>query len=231
MPGWFITGTDTDVGKTVVAAALLKALRRQGYRVQAMKPVASGCEQTDAGLRCGDAELLAQQTSVAVAYDVLNPYAFQPVSAPHLAAAAAGVTIDLDYIVQQYRTLEQQADYVVVEGAGGWYVPLGRQSSVATLAGLMAQPVILVVGLRLGCLNHAQLTAQAIESSGMKLAGWVANMLDPAMQSRQANLKTLQQLIAAPQLATIPYMGQVSTEDRIESISRLLDLEPLLVKQ
>jgi dethiobiotin synthetase len=230
MPGWFITGTDTDVGKTVVAAALLKALRRKGHRVQAMKPVASGCEPTDAGLRCRDAELLAQQASEAVAYDVLNPYAFKPSIAPHLAAAEAGVTIDLDYIVQQYRTLQRQADYVVVEGAGGWYVPLGNQSSVATLAGLMAQPVIMVVSLRLGCLNHAQLTAQAIKSSGMNLAGWVANILDPAMQSRQDNLKTLQQRIAAPQLATIPYMGQVSVEDQIESISRLLDLEQLLAK-
>ena len=230
MPGWFITGTDTDVGKTVVAAALLKALRRKGYRVQAMKPVASGCEQTDAGLRCRDAELLAQQASAAVAYDVLNPYAFRPVIAPHLAAAEAGVSIDLDYIVQQFRTLQRQTDYVVVEGAGGWYVPLANKSSVATLAGLMAQPVIMVVGLRLGCLNHAQLTAQAIKSSGVNLAGWVANTIDPAMHSRQANLETLQQLIPAPLLATIPYMDQASITDQIELISRLFDLEQFLTK-
>jgi len=229
MPGWFVTGTDTEVGKTVVAAALLKALRQEGYRVQAMKPVASGCEQTDAGLRSRDAELLAQQASESVAYDVLNPYAFRPAIAPHLAADEAGVTIDLDYIVRQFRTLEQQADYVVVEGVGGWYVPLNSHHSVATLAKSLGMPVIMVVAMRLGCLNHARLTAEAIAASGLVLAAWVANGIDPGLRSPQGCLHSLKEIIPAPLLAAIPFIGNDLVQEQVAQISGLFDLERLLL--
>ena len=177
--GYFITGTDTGIGKTVVTLGLMRWLQDRGRRVAAMKPVASGCERTPQGLRNEDALQLQQQASMPLDYDVVNPYAFEPPIAPHIAASQAGVQIELDIIRQGVRLLAEHADLVCVEGVGGWLVPLNGEESVADLAVSLGLGVVLVVGMRLGCLNHALLTAQAIQASGASLAGWVANCLPP----------------------------------------------------
>ncbi len=175
--GIFVTGTDTGIGKTVVSLGLMQALQDQGLTVAGMKPVSAGCEQTAAGLRNDDAVLLQQQSSITLEYAAVNPYAFEPAIAPHLAARAAGVEIDLDVILTAYRALAARVDCVVVEGVGGWRVPLNERASVADLAAALGLDVCLVVGLRLGCLNHALLSAASIEAAGCHLAGWVANRL------------------------------------------------------
>jgi dethiobiotin synthetase len=205
MPGLFITGTDTGVGKTLVATALLSAYASQGLVTAAMKPVASGCEHTSAGLRNDDALRLQGQATLDIDYSTLNPYAFAPAIAPHIAARQAGISIDLPRLVETYASLAARADVVVVEGAGGWYVPLDAQHSMADLARDLALPVILVVGMRLGCINHALLTAAAIRTEGLPLTGWVANTIDPDMPCLVENLHTLQQTIHAPCLGVIPH--------------------------
>lgn len=178
--GWFITGTDTGVGKTAVAEALLRALGRAGRRALGMKPVASGSRRTPAGLRNDDAERLQAAGSVAAEYADINPYAFEPAIAPHLAAAQAGVDMQLDVIQQRFGRLAAMADYIVMEGAGGWRVPIDRRYYMSDVARALGLPVVLVVGMRLGCINHALLTAEAIRVDGVRLAGWVANRIDPA---------------------------------------------------
>lgn len=222
--GFFVTGTDTGVGKTLVSCALLHALRARGLRAVGMKPVASGCEQTSAGLRNDDALALQAASSSPPDYAVLNPYAFAPAIAPHLAGQAAGVAIEFAHIRTCYQTLARQADAVVVEGAGGWRVPLGPAGDMADLAAALGLPVILVVGLRLGCLNHALLSADAIRARGLTLAGWVANALDPEMAERAANVATLEQTLPAPCLGYIPYQATAASA----ALAKLLDLERLL---
>lgn len=209
MRGWFITGTDTGVGKTVAAQALLVRLARAGFRVAGMKPVASGCRQTPQGLRNEDAERLLHASSVPLTYNEVNPYAFAPPVAPHLAARAAGIEIRLENILEHFYRLQARADWVVVEGAGGWYVPLGPALTMADLARALGLPVILVVGLRLGCLNHALLTAQAVRASGCALAGWVANRIDPNMELVMENIEALRARLDAPLLAEFPYRGSM----------------------
>ncbi len=219
--GWFITGTDTGVGKTSVAVALLAQLARQGYRVAGMKPVASGGEHTEAGLRHGDALALLHASSVQAEYSDVNPYAFAPAVAPHLAAAAAGVEIDLEKIYACFTRLSAAVDVVIVEGVGGWCVPLKRHMTTVHLAVKLNLPVILVVGLRLGCLNHALLTAEAIARNGLELAGWVANRIDPAMELAQENIIALQGRIQAPLLGVVPF-------DKINVAAAQLTLSSLL---
>jgi dethiobiotin synthetase len=203
-PGFFVTGTDTGVGKTSIAVALLRALVEAGVRSAGMKPVASGCELRDGALVNEDALALIAAGNLPVAYEDVNPYAFAPAIAPHVAARQAGVIIDRARIRASYLRLAARADCVVVEGAGGWLVPVGPNATLADVALDLALPVILVVGMRLGCINHALLTAQAIAASGLTLAGWVANDPGPVMPERAASLAAIAERVAAPRLADVP---------------------------
>lgn len=201
--GCFVTGTDTGVGKTLVSQVLLHALRRAHAAVAGFKPVASGCDRTREGLRNADALALQAASSIPLSYDTVNPYAFELPIAPHLAAEEAGVSIDLDAIVRNIESVA--ADRIVVEGVGGWLVPMNRSQSVADLAQGLGLPVVLVVGLRLGCLNHALLTADAIRSRGLELYGWVANRIDPAFERCDENIAALQERLDAPLLMRLPW--------------------------
>ena len=205
MSGLFVTGTDTGCGKTEISLGLMAALQAQGLSVLGMKPVASGCLTTPDGLRNEDAQRLLRQGSSVQPYARINPYAFAPPIAPHLAADEAGVRIELAVIESAYAALQQAADRVIVEGVGGWRVPLGADLFVGDIPRTLDLPVILVVGLKLGCINHALLTADSIRASGCRLAGWVANQVDPEMVARDANLATLEARMTAPCLGVIPW--------------------------
>lgn len=218
MKGIFVTGTDTGVGKTRVAVALIHALRAQGLRVAAMKPVAAGCEPGELN---DDVVALRTAANVEVALRDMNPYAFEPAIAPHLAAARAGVSIELPVIVQAFERLATAADVVVVEGAGGWRVPLNEHRDMAALARALGLPVVMVVGLRLGCLNHARLTAESI-SRDTKQWSWIANTLEPAQAAGEGNLQSLRQLLTAPCLGVHPHRDESSLTDM-----RWLDLTAL----
>jgi len=224
MNGIFVTGTDTGCGKTEVALALLAALRKSGLTVLGMKPIASGCERTLEGLQNEDARRLQTQGSRQVAYELINAYAFQPPVAPHIAADRAGVKIELEVITTAAERLASESDFLVVEGIGGWRVPLGSTLAVSDLPPALGFPVVLVSGIRLGCINHSLLTVESIRMSGARLAGWVANQLDPDMPARDENLATLTDLIDAPCLGLIPWM--VSPDPR--QVAGYLDLAPLL---
>ena len=195
MTGVFVTGTDTGVGKTVVAAALLRALAAQGLRVVGMKPVAAGVEADRSN---ADVAALRAASNVAADAALVNPYCFAAPIAPHLAARAEGRAIELAVVTQAYRALSRAADAVVVEGAGGALVPLSDAHDMLDIAHACALPVLLVVGVRLGCLNHALLTAQAIRARGLALAGWVATRIDPAMRAAQASVDELVTRLPAP---------------------------------
>jgi len=202
MTSIFVTGTDTGVGKTLISVALIELLQQQGLKVAGMKPIASGCEMTADGLRNDDALKLSQQSNVDLPYELINPYAFEPAIAPHIAAEQAGIEIELDKIQQNYSLIKQQVDVVVVEGAGGWLVPLNNTQTMADLAVLLDLPIILVVGIGLGCINHALLTVKAIEASGLKLYGWVANHIEVTGQANEI-IQTLTQQIIAPCLGCV----------------------------
>jgi dethiobiotin synthetase len=209
----FVTGTDTGVGKTRVAAALCVAYAARDQRVAAMKPVASGCVQTEAGLRNEDAEALLAAMTVRAAYGDVNPYAFKPAIAPHIAAMEAGRPIDFGVLDGCYGRLCLQSDVIIVEGAGGWLAPLDATRTFADLAVRWQLDVVLVVGLRLGCLNHALLTAEAIEARGLKLAGWVGNSVDPDFERREANTDTLRSRLAAKCLGIFPYSPESTARE------------------
>ena len=200
-PAWFVTGTDTEVGKTFVSSALLHLLRNNGVKALGMKPVAAG---TDAEGKNDDVESLIAASGVHAPRELINPYLFQPAIAPHIAAAAAGRNIDVAPIVASFNTLRELADAVLVEGVGGFCVPLGPSLDTADLAEQLGLPVILVVGLRLGCINHALLTQQGIAARGLTLAGWIANGIDPEMSCLEENLSALKDRITAPLLGVIP---------------------------
>ena len=201
--GYFVTGTDTGVGKTTVAVALIHALRQRGLRVAAMKPVAAGCEWVEGQLQNDDVMALSVAANVHADPQLVNPYAFVPPIAPHIAAAQAGVEIDMDKIVSAYAALSRAADVVVVEGVGGFRVPLGEHLDTADLAQALDLPVVLVVGMRLGCLNHALLTAEAIAHRGLAWAGWVANVFDAHLPALAENLATLELLLPEPCLGRV----------------------------
>ncbi len=205
---WFVTGTDTNVGKTLVSCALLHALRARGLSAVGMKPVASGCRLTAEGARHTDAEALLAASSVALDYAVINPYALPAATAPHLAAQAAGVTISLETISQAFAQLQARAQAVVVEGVGGWLVPIDASHSMTEVAARLRLPVVLVVGIRRGCLNHALLTAAAIERAGCRLAGWVANHLSNDTDGvLKGYVAALSERLPATLLGEIPYLN------------------------
>lgn len=201
----FITGTDTEIGKTHVSVALMAWCRAQGETVLAMKPISAGCERTDEGLRNEDALALREQDSIEVPYELTNPCAYEPPIAPHIAAAEAGELIDLRAVQKAYVELAFQADRVLVEGVGGWEVPLDAESRVSDLAVKLGLPVVLVVGMRLGCINHALLTAEAIRARGCRLVGWVANHVQPDMLRPEENLQAIVERIDAPLLGVLPH--------------------------
>lgn len=214
--GCFVTGTDTGVGKTLVSAALLHTLARHHSRVVGMKPVAAGLVQSQGEWVAEDALALRAASTVAVAPRLDCPVMLPEPLSPHLAAARAGRHVAVAGLVEAYRELRAQADVVVVEGSGGWRVPLNQHETMADLAAALALPVVLVVGLRLGCLNHALLTAEAIRADGLTLAGWVGNSLDPAMACREENIDTLRQRLAAPLLGVLPWQSPAPDAHRIE---------------
>jgi len=217
MKRWFITGTDTEIGKTFVASALIRHLVAGGYRVAGMKPVASGCIRTAAGLRNDDALSLIAASNVKLPYELVNPFAYEPAIAPHIAAKEAERLIDINQISKLAKTIE--ADYLVIEGVGGWCVPLGEECMLADLAKETADEVIIVVGMRLGCINHALLTAAQVARDGMSLKGWIANHVDPEMPVQSENLATLQALMPCPLLGVLPWSdpGQKASEMKLQS--------------
>lgn len=206
MRGLFVTGTDTGCGKTEISLGLMQWWQARGLRVAGMKPVASGARESGAGLRNGDALRIQAQASGEPDYDLVNPCAFAAPIAPHLAAQEAGRPISLEPILTAYRQLTDAAERVVVEGVGGWRVPLGPGLELPDLARALRLPVVLVVGLRLGCLNHALLSAEAIQKCGLPLYGWVGNQIEPRMRELAGNLGTLQEALGAPCLGWVPYL-------------------------
>jgi dethiobiotin synthetase len=202
---YFVTGTDTGAGKTLISCALLHAFAAQGKKVVGMKPVAVGCEES--GLN-EDVQRLRAASNILASLGQINPYNFMPPIAPHIAARNSGVQIDLARILTSYHELAAQSDVVVVEGVGGFYVPLNDTQSSADLALQLGLPVILVVSMRLGCLNHALLTAHAIADCGLKCAGWVANVMDDSMPALRENIEALEQRIGAPLLGVVPSQQQ-----------------------
>ncbi len=217
---YFVTGTDTEIGKTTIAAGLLHAARRAGLSTAAAKPVASGCVATAEGLRNDDALALLSQCSLPLRYDEVNPLAFAPAIAPHLAAREAGVRLDVASLQQAVGAiLARGADFTLVEGAGGWRVPLSGQETLSDLPVALNLPVILVVGVRLGCINHAVLSAEAIARDGLRLAGWVANVVDAQTSRLDDNLATLAERLPAPCLGQVPRLSQATPAAVAEHLS------------
>jgi dethiobiotin synthetase len=212
--GVFITGTDTEIGKTWVATRLARALVTLGWRVAVMKPVAAGCVRTPQGWRNDDALALIEASNVAADYELVNPYALELAVSPHLAAQAASRTIELGHIRRSYEALARMADIVIVESAGGWLAPISEHETMADIARELGTPVLLVVGVRLGCLNHALLSAAMIEQFGFTRAGWVANHVDAAMPFAAENVTTLAQRFGEPPLAISPYTNAAQTEQK-----------------
>ena len=204
--GFFITGTDTGVGKTCFTVALLGALAGLGVRATGMKPVAAGAERQEGAWVNEDVEMISRASAVGAPAELVNPYLFREPIAPHVAAERKGVAIEIPRIAAALDELSRLADLVVVEGVGGFRVPLGPDRDTADLAVHLGLPVILVVGMRLGCLNHALLTVEAMAARKLRLAAWVANRLDPAMAAYEENLASLEARIPAPLLAEFPYM-------------------------
>ena len=220
----FVTGTDTDVGKTFVATALLRLARSRGLRCVAVKPVAAGCEWRDGELVNDDALALLAASESGQGYRAVNPVALEPAIAPHIAAAEAGASLRVEDLAARCReTLTAEHDFALIEGAGGWLVPLGDGATLADLCVALEARPVLVVGMKLGCLNHTLLTVAAIASAGLDLAGWVANSPGPPMPRLEANIATLRERLNAPCLGVVPHCSPAEAQ-------RHLDIEPLLAK-
>ena len=218
--GLFITGTDTGVGKTVVASGLVRLAANSGRRVVGLKPIASGAEHTPDGLRNEDALALAAESSVRLPYALTNPLCFEPAVAPHIAAAEAGIAIAVPDLAAWYTRATAQADLAIVEGAGGWRVPLHPEGFLSDLPEQLGLDVLLVVGLRLGCLSHARLTLEAIERSGRcRYVGWIGNCIDPAFARLDQNLVTLARLLGGPPLAVIPPLPAATAAATLEHLN------------
>ena len=223
--GVFVTGTDTGVGKTLAACALVHALRARGLRVAPMKPVAAGAALHDGAWTNEDTLALAQAAGDgAPSLDAITPLLLREAVAPHIAAAREGRSIDLAPLVEAHRRLASQWDFTVVEGVGGFHVPLGPALDARDLARALGLPVVLVVGLRLGCLNHALLTAESVERAGLRLAGWIANAIDPAMAVPEENVAALAGRLRAPLLGRIPFSPGADAA----KIGGILDAAPLV---
>jgi dethiobiotin synthetase len=206
MNGYFITGTDTGVGKTWMTAALLHALAARGLRVAGLKPLACGGHATSDGWRHEDAELLMQHASVALPYATVNPFLLRDPIAPHIAARQAGLRLSAAALHETCTTVEEEMDCLLIEGVGGWEVPINDNETTAHFARLLGLPVIVVVGIRLGCLNHALLTCDAILRQRLTLGGWIANIIDPDTLEIPENIAALEHRLPAPRLATVPHL-------------------------
>lgn len=204
---FFVTGTDTGVGKTTVTVRLMQHVAAQGLKVVGMKPVASGCEWLADRWQNEDVIQLTAASNIQAPPELVNPYCFQPAIAPHIAAAQAGVEIQLDVIKTAYTALTELADVVIVEGAGGLLVPLNQTQSIGDLLQALELPALLVVGMRLGCINHALLTRQVLQQQQIPFCGWVANQIDPDMSTQQENLQTLVDWLQQPPVLHLPYQG------------------------
>jgi dethiobiotin synthetase len=223
---FFIAGTDTDVGKTVITAGLLEKANQQGLRTIGLKPVAAGCVQTEQGLQNSDALLLQETASVKLSYSEVNPIAFEAPIAPHIAAEKTGRRLSADRIAALCRgSMMNPSDFLLIEGAGGWRVPFGRKETFADVPKLLGMPVILVVGVKLGCINHALLTAEAIVRDGLQLVGWVANRIDPNMSCYEENVATIDTMFHAPLLGEVPYLDDLSPD----AVAGFLDISDLLI--
>ena len=221
MRQFFITGTDTDVGKTVASTALVNAFVGQGLRTVGHKPISAGCEQTEHGLRNEDAQLLIAQSNVELPYDIINPFAFREPIAPHITAQRTNQVITEQGLLDNYHELSALAvDVLISEGAGGWLLPINQDQVLPDIVQQLSMPIILVVGMRLGCLNHALLTQQAIIASGCHIAGWIANAPEQQPFFKE-NLTTLQARIKAPLLGVIPTVNNASEAARYLNISLL----------
>lgn len=217
---FFIAGTDTDAGKTVVSAALLAAANKKGWSSMGLKPIAAGCERTDEGLRNSDALILQEAASIKLHYDQVNPVTFEPPIAPHIAAIHEKRMLSADRIAALCKgALMQPADFAVVEGAGGWRVPLNQRETMAHIPKQLNIPVIMVVGMKLGCINHALLTAEAIARDGLQVAGWVANRVDPQMDCYDENVDTINSMLRAPLLGEIPFLEEPTAENAAQFIN------------
>lgn len=222
---FFVAGTDTEVGKTYATAALLAHAAARGLATAAVKPVASGCDCTHEGLRNTDALLLQEAMTLELPYRQVNPVALEPAIAPHIAAHEAGIQLNVSRLAGVCRgVMAAGADLVLIEGAGGWRTPLGPRAFLSDLPRELNIPVILVVGMQLGCINHALLTAEAIRRDGLQLAGWVANFICEGMARSEENLATLTALLPAPLLGTLPF----DEETDYRNAAGHLDLSPLL---
>ncbi|MFS2223286.1 dethiobiotin synthase [Pantoea sp. B65] len=223
MKRWFVTGTDTDVGKTVASSALLQTAVQAGYRAVGYKPVASGCELTPHGLRNSDALALQKYSALTLPYEQVNPLAFLEPTSPHIVSAQEGRPITFAQLSAGLAQLSAQADWVLTEGAGGWFTPLSAQHTFADWVIEQQLPVILVVGIRLGCINHALLTAQAIAAAGLRFAGWIANDVQPPGRRHQEYLTSLRQRLPAPFLGEIPWLTDSAAFDHLGDYLRLPD--------
>lgn len=217
--GFFITGTDTEIGKTTATVVLMEAIKQQGFTVAAMKPVSAGCTQTPQGLRNDDALLLSKHASVQLPYELTNPFAYEPAIAPHIAAAESGIPIDIATIVEAYQHIAAQAEVVLVEGVGGWLVPVDAHHTMADVAKALGLPVILTVGVRLGCLSHSLLTAESILNHWSNCCGWIANCVTPENDVSEANIEYLQNTLTSPYLGKIANFKQFSPAEAARNIS------------
>lgn len=226
MPQIFVTGTDTDVGKTFISQGILMAATQAGLRCAGYKPVSAGCEMTPDGLRNEDALILQKYSNVNLTYQQVNPIAFADPVAPHLAARKQSTSIGIEQIESGFKELEQtDADFVLVEGAGGWRLPINDQQYLSDFVVNQQLPVVLVVGLKLGCLNHALLTVEAVTNDGLNVVGWVANQVDPGMLYLEDNIAELKRLISAPCLGVVPRLNDA------EKVVEYLDVSKLLSAQ
>jgi len=220
--GIFVTGTDTAVGKTVVACGLARGFRAHGARVAVMKPVSSGATRTAEGLRNADALALIEAAQATTPYALVNPYCFEPPISPHIAAKEAMIEVDIATIRRNFEALAADADWVVIEGAGGWFAPISERQTMADLVWALAVPALMVVGVRLGCLNHAQLTRLAIEARGVSFAGWIASGVDPAMARTAENLASLERLLGEPALAVAACEPEAASSLTLEAAAARL---------
>ena len=225
---YFVTGTDTEVGKTVASCALLQAANLRGLRSAGYKPVASGSDMTAQGLRNSDALALQHNSSVMLDYDQVNPWTFAEPTSPHIVSAESDMPITLEGMSAGLRALEAEADWILTEGAGGWFTPLSETFTFDDWVVAERLPVILVVGVKLGCINHAMLTAQAVRQAGLPLAGWIANDVQPPGKRHAEYLATLKNRLAAPFLGEIPWLADIAQRDDLGQYLDLRALDPAL---